>query len=381
MRLNPILDRLGASPIAAIQAKARAMREAGAPMVDFSIGDPREPTPEFIRAALRSAVPEISQYPTVKGLEILREAIAAYVFRRFAVDVDPSTQILPTTGSKESIFSAPLAFVDKERGDAVIWPTPGYPIYERGALFAGAQGLPIRLSGDFLFTEDMVDDSDWQRSAMAWICTPHNPAGSVMSRAVLGAFHDRATATETLLCSDECYADIYDDEPPNSILQVADAGLAGVLAFFSLSKRSGMTGYRSGAIVGDAEAISALTAMRTAAGTAPPEFTQMAAASAWADDAHATKRRAIFREKRRIVRAGFEELGYKIVGSEAGLYLWVAVEDDVALADRLLKCGVVVSPGRVFGPGGEGFVRLALVPTVDECVHAVEVVQECLREN
>ncbi len=263
----------------------------------------------------------------------------------------------------------------------MIWPSPGYPIYERGALFAGAQGIPVGLSGDFLFTEDMVAESDWERSAMAWICTPHNPAGSVMSREVLAAFYDRARGSGTLLCSDECYADIYDGEPPGSILQVADADLGGVLAFFSLSKRSGMTGYRSGAIVGDAEAIAALVAMRTAAGTAPPEFTQMAAAAAWADDTHATQRREIFSTKRQIVRAGFEGLGFEIVGSEAGLYLWVAVDDDLELTGRLLESGVVVSPGRVFGQGGEGFIRLALVPTVDECVHAVEVVQECLREN
>ncbi len=379
MRLNPILDRLGPHPIADIQQKVREMREAGEPLVDFSIGDPREPTPEFIRQALRAAVPEVSQYPTVAGLKVLRDSIAGYVMRRFGVEVDPATQILPTTGSKESIFSTPLAFVDREAGDAVMWPTPGYPIYERGALFAGAEGVAVRLSGDFVFTPDLATDGEWERSVAAWICTPHNPAGSVMSRAVLAACHDRARASRTLLCSDECYADVYGDEPPGSILQVADADQRGVLAYFSLSKRSGMTGYRSGAIVGDAEAIAALRAMRTATGTAPPEFTQQAAAAAWADDSHAAERRAIFSRKRQIVRAGFEELGYEIVASEAGLYLWVEVDDDLVMTEQLLESGVVVSPGRVFGEGGEGFIRLALVPTVEACVHAVEVVQECLR--
>lgn len=381
MRVNPILGRLGAHPIAAIQNKARALRDAGEPLVDFSIGDPREPTPALIPAALKAAVPEVSQYPTTAGLPVLREAIAAYVGRRFGVDVDPDTQVLPTTGSKEAIFSTPLAFVDRTAGDGVIWPTPGYPIYERGALLAGAEGIPVVLGGDFLFRPEMVSDDQWRQAVIAWICTPHNPAGSVMDRELLAGFYARARATDTLLCSDECYADLYEHEPPTSVLEVAGADQRGVLAYFSLSKRSGMTGYRSGAIVGDPEAIAALTSMRTATGTAPPEFAQMAAVAAWSDDQHAAERRAIFAQKRKIVRAGFEELGYETIGSEAGLYLWVAVTDDLAITEKLLEAGVVVSPGRAFGPGGEGYIRLALVPTVDECAHAVEVVQRCLRES
>jgi acetylornithine aminotransferase len=381
MRVNPILGRLGAHPIAAIQAKARAMRDAGEPLVDFSIGDPREPTPAFIPAALRAAVPEVSQYPTVAGLAVLRQAIAGYVSRRFGVSVDPDTQVIPTTGSKEAIFSTPLAFVDRDAGDSVIWPTPGYPIYERGTLLAGGIGVAVPLDGDFVFTPDMVSDADWRAAAIAWICNPHNPAGSITPTDVLAGFVEVGAASGTLVCSDECYADLYDGQAPHSILEFAGPDQTGVLAYLSLSKRSGMTGYRSGAVVGDAQAIAALKALRTATGTAPPEFAQMAALAAWSDDAHAAERRSIFTEKRKIVRAGFEDLGYDIVGSEAGLYLWVAVEDDLAITDRLLDAGVVVSPGRVFGPGGEGYIRLALVPTLDECAHAVEVVQSCLQGN
>lgn len=381
MRVNPILDRLGAHPIAAIQMKARAMRDAGEPLVDFSIGDPREPTPPFIPAALRAAVPEISQYPTVAGLGGLRASIAGYCERRFGVTVDPDSQIIPTTGSKESIFSTPLAFVDRSAGDSVIWPTPGYPIYERGTMFAGGTGVPVLLDGDFVFTPDMVPAETWRASPLAWICNPHNPAGSITSAEMLRAFVEQGAESDTLICSDECYADLYDGEAPHSILEFAGPDQRGVLAYLSLSKRSGMTGYRSGAIVGDAEAIAALKALRTATGTAPPEFAQAAAEAAWSDDAHAAERRAIFAEKRKIVRAGFESLGFEIVGSEAGLYLWVAVDDDVAITEQLLDAGVVVSPGRVFGQGGEGYIRLALVPTVDECVTAVEVVRACLQGN
>ena len=139
-----------------------------------------------------------------------------------------------------------------------------------------------------------------------------------------------------------------------------------------------MTGYRSAAMVGDARAIGALTSLRTSTGTAPPEFTQMAAVAAWSDDAHVGERRRIFSEKRAILREVFRGMGYRIAASDAGLYLWVEVGDDVEMTMRLLERGVVVSPGRVFGPGGEGYIRLALVPSPEECKQAVEVLEECL---
>lgn len=379
VRLNPVLEQLGAYSIAAVQERARSMRAAGVPLVDFSIGDPREPTPSFIREAMKDAVPDVSQYPTVGGLVVLREAITAYVLRRFGVTVDPETEVLPTTGSKEAIFSAPLAFIDRSAGDGVIWPTPGYPIYERGSLLAGAKPFPIVLSGDYVFRPDDVSDEAWRQARMAWVCTPHNPAGAVMSLSDLASFHSRAAASDVLVCSDECYADLYDGVPPHSMLEVG--GTSNVLIFLSLSKRSGMTGYRSGAIVGDGDAIAALKSLRAGTGTAPQEFIQAAAAAAWSDDDHAAQRRAIFKEKRAIIGQAFAQLGYPTVASEAGLYLWIKVADDVAMTDQLLGHGVVVSPGRAFGQGGEGHIRLALVPTIEECREAVKVVQECLTKN
>jgi aspartate/methionine/tyrosine aminotransferase len=140
-----------------------------------------------------------------------------------------------------------------------------------------------------------------------------------------------------------------------------------------------MTGYRSGAMVGDAEAIAALKKLRTATGTASPDFVQAAAVAAWSDDAHAAERREIFSAKRAVLRKAFESVGHRVVASTAGLYLWVEVGDDVAVSEKLLGDGVVVSPGRAFGRGGEGFLRLALVPTLEECETAVEVVAECLQ--
>lgn len=378
MRTNPALVALGDYPIARFQEKARAIRASGKRLVDFSIGDPREPTPEFIREALRQAVPEVSQYPTTKGLPELRAAIAGYVKRRFQVEVDPDTQIIPATGSKEAIFSTALAFVDRNKSDGVIWPTPGYPIYERGAVLAGATLYPVRLQGDFVFRAALVPGEAWNNASLIWTCSPHNPAGSIMTKAEIAEMYEVARSHDTLLCADECYVDLYDDEPPSSVFEVAGGEMTGALSYLSLSKRSGMTGYRSAAIVGDAQAISLLMALRSSTGTAPPEFTQAAAIVAWGDDVHVAERRAIFTEKRAILRKAFEGLGHKVVGSTAGLYLWIEVGDDVAIADRLLEAGIVVSPGRAFGAGGEGYIRLALVPTLDDCDEAAQAVVECL---
>lgn len=382
MRLNPVLSELGEYPIATVQMRARERRDAGLPLIDFSIGDPREATPAFIPAALRAAVPEVSQYPTAAGLADLRSAIAGYLERRFGVSVDPATQIVPTSGAKEAIFSTPFAFVDRDRGDAVAYPTPGYPVYERGARFAGAEIIPHPLSGDFVFRPDDLTPAEWNRSRIVWTCSPHNPAGTVNSVGELAGFVERARATDTLLCSDECYADIYDEDAfptgPASILQVAGDDARGVLAYLSLSKRSGMTGYRSGAIVGDAEAIAALKSLRSTTGTASPEFVQHAAVAAWSDDAHAAGRRAVFSAKRAVLRAAFDDIGLTVVGSRAGLYLWVDVGDDLAVTGRLLDEGVIVAPGRAFGSGGEGYIRLALVPTLEDCQDAADVLRRLL---
>jgi len=382
VKLNPILDQLGAYPIALIQERARALAAAGSTVIDFSIGDPREPTPEFISAALRAAVPAVSQYPLTAGMPELRAAVASYLGRRFGVSIDPATQVMPTSGSKEAIFSSPLAFIDRGSEQSVVYGTPGYPIYERGALFAGARIDPVVLRGDFVLRAGDVSAESWERARLLWICTPHNPTGAVTADAEIAELVSAAHESGTLLMSDECYADVYEDAEfpggPGSVLQHAGEGSPGVLAFFSCSKRSGMTGYRSGAVVGDAEAIAALKRLRTATGTASPDFVQAAAAAAWGDDAHASSRRAVFAKKRAVLRPVFSALGMEVVASRAGLYMWVRTDDDMATTERLLEAGIVVSPGRFFGQGGEGFLRLALVPTVAECEQAVGAIEEAL---
>ena len=381
MRTNPILTQLGAYPIATLQERARAMRAAGEPLLDFSIGDPREPTPAFIPEELRRSVPVVSEYPTTSGLPELRRSVAGYVRRRFGVEVDPDTQVLPTAGSKEAIFSTPLAFVDRAAGSVVVWATPGYPIYERGALLAGGEGFPVTLGGDFVLRPAQIPDPVWDRTALVWINYPHNPTGAVIERSGLDDLYRRARRAGAWLCSDECYVDIYEGEPPPSILQAAGSGSRGALSYLSLSKRSGMTGYRSAVIVGDAEGIAILKDLRTATGTASPEFVQKAAITAWDDDDHVAERRAIFAAKRAILRTAFEDTGHQVVASKAGIYIWARVGDDVAVAERLLAQGIIVSPGRAFGVGGEGFLRLALIPTLEETEQATEVLKACLTET
>ncbi len=378
MRVNPVLDIVGRNPVTFVQDRARALRDEGRTLLDFSIGDAREPTSPHIPQVLRDAVPDVSRYPTVAGLSALRRAVAGYVRRRFGLEIDPDTEVTPVSGAKEAIFSTPLAFIDRGAADGVAWPVPGYPVYERGALFAGAVPFPTPLRDDFVFRASDMSDEVWRRVRLLWICSPHNPTGSVIPRGELARIRERAAAEDVLLCSDECYSDIYEDEAPTSLLEVG--GVEGVLVYMSLSKRSGMTGYRSGAVVGDRRAISALRKLRSCTGTSSPEFVQTAAASAWADDGHAAMMRELILGKRRVLGRGFAEMGWPVSASEAGLYMWVKVPDDAAVTERLMDEGMAVTPGSAFGPRGAGYIRLALVPTFEECEEAVEVLKKCLND-
>lgn len=374
---NPVLGRLGGYPLAAFQDLKLALGADGQ-VHDFSIGDPTEPTPSFIREALIAAVPLVSQYPTAAGLSSVRQAIGGWIARRFGVEVDPELSIIPTAGSKESIFHLPLALVDRDGPRrAVVWGAPGYPVYERGQLFAGGDSDPVALTAEDGWRLELgdLDGARLARACLAWVNYPHNPTGATVDDAYYRRCLEVARDRGIVLASDECYADIYPaaTAPPPSLLQAADGDLSGLLVAFSLSKRSGMTGYRCGALVGDPELIAQQRVLRPNIGTASPEFVQHAAAAAWADDAHAAERREAFDAKRAVVLPFLREAGLTVSGSEATFYLWFAAPggDDVAYAEALLRHRVVVSPGSAFGPAGRGWLRLALVPRVDGCRGAV----------
>lgn len=378
---NPLVERLGGYPLAAFQDLVARLAADGRPVHDFSIGDPVEPTPAFIAEAVRAAVPEVSQYPTAAGPRVLREEIARWVGRRLGVEVDPDHHVLPTAGSKEAIFHFPLAIIDphgSRRG--TIWGDPGYPVYGRGTQLAGGVSDPVVLgpADDWRLplARLAADEPErLRRTAIAWLNHPHNPTGATIDRA--GYAQAIAVAREhgIVLGSDECYVEIHppDASPPPSVLQAADGDLSGIVAAFSLSKRSGMTGYRCGALVGDPELIRMQRLLRPNAGTASPTFIQRAAAVAWADDDHVAERRMIFHAKRHVLEAFFSEVGIVPSGSQATFYLWVPAPggDDAAYAEALLRHRVVVSPGRAFGEGGRGWLRLALVPDLVGCRAAV----------
>lgn len=374
-RYNPILNQLRTYPAVAVdECKARLL-ESGRKVYDFGKGDPEEPPPDFVAEALRSAVLPRMPYPKVRGSLAVRQSIADYMERRFGVTLDAETQVIPTSGSKEAVFHMPLLVIDRDAPDrGVVFPEPGYPAYQRGALFAGGEAIAAHLSGDHILRPWLLPEEVISRTRLVWINTPHNPSGAVMGVADLQRAADFCRERDILLVADETYADVYQSDPPHSLLE---CGVEGVLVLHSLSKRSGMTGYRSGFLAGDPDLIDRLAVLRTNPGLVPTDFVNVAATAAWADDAHVEQRRDVFAEKKNLFLELFDELGFSVLGRQASLYLWVAVPngDDEAYATRLLDLGIVVSPGRIFGVdgGGHGYIRLAMVPNMDDCKEAIEL--------
>jgi len=378
-RTNPLLARLDPYPLAELVRSRARLLATGRPVFNFGLGDPVEPTAPFIPAALRAAVSAVSQYPTTAGPSFLREAIAGYLQRRFGASLDPETQVLPTSGSKEAVFHLPLAVIDPTATDrTVIYPDPSYPAYGRGALFAGGEPHAVPLGADWQFRPWELDPALLRRARLLYINSPHNPSGAEASLDDLARIHDLCRQHDLLLVADECYADMYDRDPPPSVLQVSSEG---VLVVHSLSKRSGMTGYRSGFLAGDASWIRQLVLLRTNLGTAPQDFVNAAAAAAWSEDEHVHQRRALFAAKRSLLVGFLQELGLQVAPSQATFYLWFRApegHDDASYAALLLRAGIVVAPGRMLGStrAGHGWLRLAMVPDLEHCRQAIAAWRE-----
>jgi len=379
VRLSPVLSDVGTYPFVHLEEAKRRVADRGVELIDFGVGDPRERTPTIIREALLASVDETSKYPLAQGLPELREAIAGWVRRRFGVRLDPDRQVIPTLGSKEAIFSLAQVVVDREGGrDVVAFTEPGYPVPERGARFAGAEAIALPLLEENGFLPDLDALAGvWDRLAILWVNYPNNPTGAVAP----GAFYDELAAQarehDFVLASDEAYTELWFDEPPASALQARS--LRNVLVFNTLSKRSSMTGYRSGFAAGDDRLVSALRAFRPTVGTAPQEFVQRASIVAWGDEGHVEQARALYRAKRDALLPVLERKGLRVAASTAGMYLWVEVDGgSEAFAERLLEHGVVVSPGHFFGPSGEGYIRFALVPSIDDCKRAAALLDSAL---
>jgi acetylornithine aminotransferase len=370
---NPVLGQIQRNLMLELDERRRALLAAGKKLFDFGLGDPREPTPAFVREALGKGVPAVSQYPSPFGTAALRRAAAGYLDRRFGVALDPEAQVIACAGAKEAIFHLPLAFAGDPRRRKVVMPDPGYPTYEVGARFAGLEPVKVRLTAErrFLLEPGELGEETLRETLLFWLSYPHNPTGAIAPRDYLRRVGEAARKHGFVVASDECYADIYFGAPPASMLEVQ---VENVVAIHSCSKRSGMTGYRSGFLAGDRDLIQVLRGLRGHPGVASPEFVAPAAAAAWSDDAHAAERREIFRKKRDRFLRFFAAHGLVADASEATLYLWVKVpagETSAGYARRLLEEGIVVAPGTAFG-AGEGYVRVALVPALDECEAAVE---------
>jgi LL-diaminopimelate aminotransferase len=372
---------LGGYAFAEVDRLVDGLKADGVHVLDFGVGDPRAPTPEFVRRTAQGAVDAhaTSGYPSYVGSPTFRGACAKYLQRRFGVAVDPDTQVASTIGSKEAVFHAPFAFADP--GDVVVAPDPGYPPFTRGALFAGADTFryPVHAGNGFLPDLGAIPEDVLTRTRMIWVNYPNSPTGAV---APLSFFEEAAAFCRErgiLLCSDEAYCDIwYGDTPPPSALQT---GLDNVLAFFSLSKRSAMTGWRVGFVAGDAQAVAQFRKLKTNIDSGVPDFVQDAAAAALADDDHVAAMRADYAHKRELICAAFEELGLPDCRPASTIFVWQRAPEgmtSVDFAKRLLDpdVAIVVTPGTWISSGdgaddpGEGFVRLALVPRVEECEEA-----------
>lgn len=382
MQLSPALAATGTYPFVKLEQAKRRLAAEGVELIDFGKGDPREPTDPMIRRALADSVTEISTYPLAEGLSELRAAIAAWCERRFGVRLDPDTEIVPTYGSKEAIFLLAQVVLDRD-GDKplVVTTQPGYPVPDRGAIFAGAEveQLPLHESNGFVPGLDSVPDETWERAAIVWLNYPNNPTGAVAPLDFLRRAAELSSEHDFLLACDEAYSELWFDAPPHSALEVRQHG--NVVAFNTLSKRSSMTGYRSGFVAAGADLIAALKQYRPSVGTAPQEFVQRASIVAWGDEEHVERTRDAYRRKRDALLPTLERKGVRLAGGAATMFLWLEVpggESSEELAARLLEHGLVVSPGTFFGPAGEGYWRLALVPTEAECRRAAETLEEVL---
>ena len=374
--VSPLLARTGTYPFVRLEEAKRAVQARGVDVIDMGIGDPRERADPRIERALIDALPEVSGYPLAQGLPELRQAVADWAYRRFDVRLQPDSEVIPTYGSKEAIFSLALALLDRDGGRrTVAYTEPAYPVYERGALFAGGEpvALPLEAARGFLPDLDAVD---WDGVALLWINYPNNPTGAVAGLEFFERAAELARRHGFVLASDEAYTELWFDRQPPSALQVADR--TNVLVFNSLSKRSSMTGYRCGFAAGDPALIGTLRAFRPSVGSAPQEFVQRAAIVAWGDESHVARNRERYREKRELLLEALAHAGLRVAGSQAGIYLWVEVPRGATSEDfatRVLERGVVVSPGSYFGPSGEGYVRIALTPPLDQCRRAAVILE------
>jgi N-succinyldiaminopimelate aminotransferase len=398
--MNPRLGLLRPYPFERLRTLLDgALPPPALPPIPLSIGEPKHAPPAFVGAALTRALDTLGSYPLALGLPELREAIARWLERRFALPayaVNSESMVLPVNGTREGLFAFVQAAVDAGRpAPAVLMPNPFYQIYEGAALLAGAE--PVYLNCDagqgYLPDLDAVPAGTWARCQVLFLCTPGNPTGAVTPADYLRRVLELSERHGFVVASDECYSEIYRDEsqPPPGLLQVAHAAgntaFERCVVFHSLSKRSSVPGLRSGFVAGDAKILAAFRLYRTYHGCAVPVHTQLASIAAWDDEAHVIENRRLYREKfARVVPMLREVMDVEL--PQGAFYLWLAVGNDEAFARGLFeRQHVTVLPGSYLardtagGNPGRGRVRVSLVASVEDCVEAARRMVAYLRSS
>jgi N-succinyldiaminopimelate aminotransferase len=390
--MNPDLQRLQPYPfqkLAALYREVSPNPEYRA--ISLSIGEPKHDTPQFIRDALTANLAGLANYPTTAGSNALRTTISNWLATRFEIPPpDPASQILPVNGSREALFAFAQAVIDRTRPDpAVVCPNPFYQIYEGAALLGGA--TPYFLNtlphDNFALNLEQLDVAVWQRVQLAYVCSPGNPNGHVMSLTEWKELFEISDRYGFVIASDECYSEIYSGAKPLGALQAAVAlgrsDYRNLVVFSSLSKRSNVPGMRSGFVAGDAKVMEKFALYRTYHGSAMNPAVQAASIAAWRDESHVNENRRLYAEKFDRVRTVLETTLPASL-PDAGFYLWARTPiADTVFAQRLYRdYNVAVLPGSYLARTaqnvnpGNNFVRLALVASVEETVEAAQRIAE-----
>jgi LL-diaminopimelate aminotransferase len=375
--------KLGSYAFAEVDALVTTLKSQGIAPIDFGVGDPTVPTPPFIRRAGKRALDAraSSGYPSYIGDPGFREAAARWLEKRFSVKLDPQTEISSTIGSKEAVFNFPEAILNP--GDYVIIPTPGYPPYKTGTVFA--EGIPYFVpllpENDFLPDLKSVPHNVANRAKIIWVNYPNSPTGKVATDAFYRKLIEFAQKYGTMIASDEAYSELYFEKTPRSLLEF---GLDGMIAFFSMSKRSAMTGWRVGWVAGDRRIVAMFRKIKTHIDSGTPTFIQDAAAEALGDERHVARMRNDYKKKRNIIVRALVDAGLPDCSPEATIYIWQKVPQGVTsveFAKKLLQkdIAIVTTPGEWISETtetglnpGRDYVRFALVPSMEQTRLAAE---------
>jgi LL-diaminopimelate aminotransferase len=375
------LDLIPPYLFAELERKIAAKRAAGVDVISLGIGDPDRPTAAVIVDAMQEAVtePETHRYPSNRGRQDFREAVADFYMRRFDVELDPATEIMPAIGAKECIFNLNLAFLDP--GDAALSSDPGYPVYTGGPLMAGGEPVLMPLLPERGFTPDLtaISDTDRSRAKLMFFNYPNNPTGAIVRPGFFEDVVEYVAGTDILAVHDNAYSETtYDGYRAPSFLATAGAKDVGV-EVFSWSKGYNMTGWRCAAIVGNAEAIEHYWRLKTNIDSGLFEAVQLAGIAALSPDTDGDKREmnALYARRRDLVVDALQSIGVDVTPPKGTIYIWAPVpagfENAAAYCEHVLEnAGVVISPGGAYGPNGEGFFRISLTTPDDRLLEAVD---------